>query len=323
MVKVDLQKAFINALSHQYPKKNVLVDVLSNILFVEKDGIYRRLSGRINFTINEMASISHALNVPIDSLISGKDDTVMSIPFILKKPLRVSSLDNLFDSIDFSFERIKDMGGGVCGAIFKSLPTECYLHSHLFSKFMFFRLGYYLVGTSEFKKFSRWEMPERGLAMADKHKEIHRNLDSVFYILDEFVFSSLAIEVLNFHRMHVITDSEKEQIREEIYTLLDMIELMISGSSTPIPINTNRAFYISPISLGFDINYFMNEDKHYISFYTDFCYSLAGKSPEGFSRLKEWIDSFRNISTSISDNGLMERARFFNFQRKLISQILE
>jgi len=321
MVKVDLQKAFIKALNRQYPKKTVLVDTLSNIISVEKDGIYRRLSGKINFTINEMATISRELNIPVDRLINKKDDTVVSIPFVLKEPLRMSSLENLLDSIDLGLEQITAIGG-ICGSVFKSLPTECYLHLPLFSRFMFFRLGYYFVGTREFQNFSQWEMPERGLALTDKIKEVHRHLDSVFYILDEFIFSSLAIEVLNFHRMQVITDSEKDQIRDELYSLLDSMEQMVSGLSSPIPITANRAFYISPISLGFDINYFINGDKYHISLYTDLCYSLAENNPEEFLRLKEWIDSFRNISTSISDNGLTERTRFFNFQRRLIAQIL-
>jgi len=323
MVKVDLQKAFIEALGRRYPKKSNLVEILSNIISIEKDGIYRRLSGKINFSINEMATISNVLNVPIDRLINGKRDATVSLPFILREPLHISSMDILLDSIYFTLERINTIGTGACGNVFKSLPIEFYLHSMLFSKFMFFRIGHYFVGTYEFKNFSQWKIPERWLTLSDKIKEVHRNFESVFYILDEFVFSSLAIEVLNFHRMQVITDNEKNLLRDELYALLDSIEQMISGDpSSPIQISDNRSFYISPISIGFDINYFLSGDKHFISFYTDFSLSLVENDPEGFCRLKEWVDSFRNISTSISDNGLTERTRFFNFQRKLVSQIL-
>ena len=324
MVKVDLQEAFTKALSLRYPKKTVLVEILSNIISIEKDGIYRRLSGKINFTINEMATISLALNIPIDHLINEKDDeAIVSLPFILREPLHIPSMDILLDSINHTLERVKIIGTEICGNVSKSLPIECYLHSPLFSKFMFFRLGHYFVGTQEFKNFSQWETPERLFTIADKIKEIHRNFESIFYIMDEFVFLSPAIEVLNFHRMQVITDSEKNQIRDELYALLDSTEQMISGNtSSPIPISNNRTFYISPIPIGFDINYFLGEDQHLISFYTDFSLSLMENNPKGFFKLKEWVDSFRNISTSISDNGLTERTRFFNFQRKLISQIL-
>jgi len=323
MVKIDLQNAFIKALNRQYPTKNVLVDTLSNLIFVEKDGIYRRLSGKINFTINEMAAISSELNIPIDRLISGSGDEIVPIPFILKKPLNIPSLDILFDSIDQQLEHIRAMGRVTCGSAYRSLPIESYIHTQLFSKFMFYRLEHYFIGSGKSKSFSQWQMPERVLAMADKHKEVHRNIDSIYYIVDEFVFSTLAIEVLNFHRMQIITDSEKELICDELHSLLDSIEQVASRTALPRMIQThNKNFYISPIPIGFDVNYFYNEEKYFTSIYTDFCFSHTKNSPEEFSRLKEWIDSFRNISTSISNSGLIERTRYFNFQRKLISQIL-
>ena len=323
MAKIDLQNAFIEALYHRYPKKAILVEELSNIMHVEKDGIYRRLSGKINFSINEMAAISHALNIPVDRLINGKEDVTVSLPFVLKEPLNISSIDIILDSINFTLDHVREIGGGSCGNVCKSLPLEFYLHSPLFSKFMFFRLGHYFVGTDEFKNFSQWELPEQCSILADKFTEVHNRFDSIYFILDEYVFSSLAIEVLNFHRMQVITDSEKNQIGDELQKLLASIEQMISGSSSsPIPVSDNRTFYISPLPIGFDINYFLNEDKHFFSFYTDFSLSLIENNPEKFFRLKEWVDSFRNISTSISDSGLVERNRFFNFQRKLVSQIL-
>ena len=50
---------------------------------------------------------------------------------------------------------------------------------------------------------------------------------------------------------------------------------------------------------------------------------MIENSEEDFAKVKEWINSFCDISTLLSKSGRFERRLFFNAQYKILDDILE
>lgn len=323
--KKDLHDDFIDELYRKIPKRVDLINLLSDILRLEKESIYRRLARKVNFSIREMGILAKELNISIDRLLY-REEEHQWLPVVLEVPMKLHSMDSLCAMIEQNFKRIKYItldAPGEMGNVYHTLPLEFFLHSPLMTKFMFFKWGNYFVQSEEFNHFSRWELPSRLSATIEKYIDIY-NFRKVFYVWDNSLVWALSREIDNFHKMRIITTEEKDNIKNELHDILSKLEKTLNGTYTPdIPLPSEAAFYVSSMNIGFTSCYYVSADKHFALFQSNFSFSMIENSREDFSKVKEWIQSFCNFSTLFSKSGRFERRLFFNAQNKIIDDILE
>ena len=303
--KFDLHNRFIKALLERVPKKTELADRIADMLGIEKESAYRRLTGKVNFSLCEAGVIAKNLGISIDEMLQ-QDEKRMWIPFMFQYPLMVNSMDELFDVIDVQMnlfsDIVRDRESPISmGCIYNTLPLEFYLYSPVLTKFMFFRWGYYFLGKDEFSDYSSWQLPERTSSILPCLKELFM-LDSNFYIWDEAIIWTLAKEVANMHRMHIIKDEEKQEIKFWLKDMLDKLEQTLNANYTPtVGVAREAEFYVCPIHLGFTCHYAESAGRHRVIFQTNFTFSVVDNHYEtpSLQRLKEWVNSFRKISTRL------------------------
>lgn len=324
MSREDLHDAFIGELSRKVPRRADLVNQIADILKLEKESVYRRMAGKVNFSVRETGILAQALNISLDSLLD-RNRKVQWLPFVLASPMRLRSMDSFCDMIDRNLEKIREINRGEpgeTGNVYNSLPMEFFISSPLLMKFMFFKWGNYFVQSEEFNDFSAWRMPERLAAIPAKYGEIY-NFREAFHIWDSSLIWTLAKEIVNFYRMHVITEAEKREISHELKELLSRIEQGLNGTYvSSIPFPEELDFYVSSINVGFSSSYYASGDRQLALLQTNFSFSVIENSEDTFQQIKEWIRSFRNISTLLSRSGRIERRLFFENQHKIIDQLL-
>jgi len=321
---MDLQDEFIAALYAKVPRRIDLENRIADILDIEKDAAYRRLSGKVNFSIREMGILADQFRISLDRLMHAGSEHLW-IPFTLESPVREKSIDAICDIIDIYLARLKIITKDPTesGNVYCSLPMEFYMHSPLLTKFMFFKWGHYFVATDEFNEFSSWELPARLTNLKEKIVDSCVFYKS-FYIWDSSLIWSLALEVKNFYKMHIITADEKDAIRQELRILMRNFEKFLNGTIPPfdMPPFPEIDFYVSSINMGFTSSYYSSTKMFTSSFHTNFSFAAIEDCYESFKRMKDWIDSLRNISTLLSKSGRIERRLFFETQDKIINQIL-
>lgn len=325
MNKKDLHDEFIDELYKKIPKRTDLINLVSDILRLEKESIYRRLARKVNFSIREMGILAKELNISIDRLLYKEEDHQW-MPVVLEVPMKLHSIDSLCNMIELNFNRIKNItrdAPGEMGNVYHTLPLEFFIHSPLMTKFMFFKWGNYFVQSDEFNNFAQWELPLKLSATIEKYIEIY-NFNEVFYVWDNSLIWELSREIDNFHKMHIITTREKEGIKNELHEILSKLEKTLNGTYVPnIHLPSEAAFYVSSMNIGFTSCYYISGNKHFAMFQSNFSFSMIENSQEDFNKVKEWIKSFCNISTLLSKSGRFERRLFFNAQNKIIDDILE
>lgn len=325
MKQADLQDRFLTAIHKKANKKHALIDMVSEILCIEKESAYRRLTGRVSFSINEMGLVAKKLDISIDTLINGEIN-YLSFPFQLEKPL-LSSLDALFQKTDEIFRRMKELTNepAISGSICSSLPFALFIYSPVLSKLMFFKWGHYFVGGDEFNNYSRWELPQQFSELHQKFKDAYC-FDTIYYVWDDSLIWSLLNEIVYLHKMRIINKEDKNEIKEAFKDMLTRLEQTLNGHyDSMLRINPEIFdFYVSPKSPGLTSSYYLSEtQKHFSIFRTNFTYCLIKNDMESFNKLKNWIDSFRNISTLLSKSGRFERHIFIDTQLKLLDLILD
>ena len=209
------------------------------------------------------------------------------------------------------------------GTICNSVPIEFFLYSPVLTKFMFFKWGYYYVGTEEFNRYSEWKLPEMLSDLLDRVKSIFL-LHKTYYIWDESLIWVLCREITRFYKMQIITPEEKDEICLALKDMMVKLEQTLNRSYMPtVGVAREAAFYVSSIPMGFMCNYIQAGSRHSLTFQAGFSVCTIDNSPGDFRRLREWVDSFRDVSTLLSRSGRIERRLFFESQYKIIDDLLK
>lgn len=324
MKKENLHDVFIEVLYRKETKKINLINRISDILKLEKESVYRRMSGKVNFSVREIGILARAFNISLDSLLY-REVELQWLPFVFEYPSKLQSMDSLYDMIEFNLKQMEEINRdepGEAGNVYNILPTEFYIHYPLITKFMFFKWGNYFVKSEEFSNFSQWRIPYRLTQIIEKYNNVYK-FRKVFYIWDNSLIWTLTKEIYNFYRMHIITTQEKDDIKSELKEILSKIEKSLNGTYIPfMPTPPEIAFYVSSMNMGFTSSYYVSGNKHLALFQTNFSFSMIDNSVESFEKIKEWIRSLCKISTLLSGCGRIERRLFFEKQYAIIDNIL-
>ena len=89
-------------------------------------------------------------------------------------------------------------------------------------KLMFFKWGYYFVQSDEYNNYSQWKLPPRLSAIGEKYHHVY-NFQHVFYIWDSSLIWALSKEISNFYKTHIISEQEKEDIKNELKLILSQL----------------------------------------------------------------------------------------------------
>lgn len=319
---IDMHEEFIRALKGR-KYENDLAQTIADILRITKDSAYRRLNGRVSFSAREIGILASRLNISIDRLLHQTDE-YLSLPFMLKKPMKVESMDVLRDIIDIGLDGMAKLEGSPreTGNIYNSIPMEFYIYSPELTKFMFFKWGYNFIGGKGFKNYSAWRLPDWSDGLLERMRDICR-FDSVYYIWDDSIMANMGREVNNLHKLGIVTDEERIGIREVLKDMLLRLERALDGKLTPTVISSPKMeFYVSSMTLGFTASYYTAGDSHMIEMMTNFSFAFLDSDPDNFHKLKEWLDSFKGMSTLLSRSGRYERKAYFEEQHKIIDYVL-
>ena len=319
----DLHNKFIEALKLKIPSKNKLVSVITDALRIERESAYRRLNGRVLFTVQEVGLLAAKLNISLDSLLHS-DKAFTSMPFKIHSPLQASSLNDLADlMLESHLSVISRMceKNAEMGVVFDSLPIElCIPHTNL-CKFMYFKWGHYFVGTNEFSEFKNWQLPPRIVQHNTELLEKYKKYKRIFYIWDIPVIWNLTKDIKYFHSIHVLDSDDVECIKADLHEMLYRIEEIARGVRKEPLEEGNVCFYISNVNIGTYYSYHLTEDDFCCFFKSYFIQSVVSDDYTIFTNLRNLINSMKTVSTLISGSGEKERKLFFEEQHKIINSI--
>ena len=91
MKDVSLYESFLAELRKKIPQGAKLTNTLVDMLYIEREAVYRRLRGEVPFTFMEVMTIAKELGISLDNLT--ETDTCKSRPFQLKLVEYANPLD--------------------------------------------------------------------------------------------------------------------------------------------------------------------------------------------------------------------------------------
>lgn len=313
---------FLEILYEKYPKRIQLVHKLTDLLFIEREAVYRRLRKDVNFSIQEIAKIALTWDISLDRLID--DANREQVPFQMRLVNFLSPTEDDLDFLRTGLQYInytKTSGHSeymdICNRLPKSLVTgfkELY-------RFDLFRWAYE-YGSNEYteKLFSQSVIPAKILKMMSEYFQAIKNVSSMNYIWDYMLLDYLIRDIQYFHSILMITDDEKELIRQDLYALMDYLFEIVSGGYFPETGNEVN-FYISRVNIDTNYSYLYTKDVKICRIHAFNKYEVYTLDAEMTDKFRTWMQLKKRSSIPISKVNKKERIDFFTRQRQLIDNL--
>lgn len=319
MITNELNTTLIEAIRDKLPTKANLANTLMDILYLGREAIYRRLRGEVPFTLAEAAVISRKMGVSLDNIVgvSFSNNAVFDMNVVHHE----NPFDTYYSIIDKYVQMsqvLKEDPASEMGTSSNIIPQTLSFNHDILSKFRLFK-WMYQNDNIKCKHFEELELPQK---LLDKQKEfvnLSQHIHSNDYIWDSMIFQHMVNDVQYFSDIHLISDEDKKQIKEDLLVLTDELENLASKGKSKT--GNDIRIYISSINFEATYSYILASSFQVSMIRVYAINSITTQDPAMFNSLKEWIQSLKKFSTMISESGEMQRILFFKQQRQIIETL--
>lgn len=321
MIK-NINSVIINAIVKSIPSHLKPVNYLSDILDIGKESAYRRLRGKMSFSIEELVVLSQNLGLSIDELVGLKYNN-NEILVDLKKDLDtteafLNKLKKYKKEVD---ALIKDENSNTT-VVLNYLPAVfCVYYKNLF------KFSYYAWLHRRNTNLSKLHYSD--VEVNPELEDIRSSLDiesrkvkNATFILDSNVFLSPLKKVRYFHKLKLINDDEISLIKNDFHQMMDLMEKLVRTGGSDSVQGVKYYFYLSDINVDVNSSYSVWDDNVMSSFNFYFLNRIVAHNSEICEAHREWLESLKRYSTLITESNEIAQAEYFEKQREYIDQLL-
>lgn len=301
-------------------EKDQVVSILTDILCLGREAVYRRLRGEVKFSLEEVSLIALKLDISIDSLLGlrSKEKSVIELSFLEPNDFVKEYHHKLKEYISI-FEAMHEKYGNISIlSAFDKLPYTQYLHLKHLAKFRLYKWAYQM-GALKRIPFNEFIIPEDIVQTQVKFISTIRKTKEYTMILSPNIFNSFIKDIKYFRELNLLTDEDVQIIKKEMIAVLNEGEtLAITGKFSP---DSCIKLYISDLDFSFS-NMLFSFNKHYYTYIN--VYDLGGIESQNVNLCKyqaKWITAIQRYSKLISGSNEIERHRFFAQQRQIVEEL--
>ncbi|MDR2919754.1 MAG: hypothetical protein LBV72_10375 [Tannerella sp.] len=262
MISQHAYDIFIEEMKKRMQKSTEIVLVLSEILFIGRESIYRRLRGEVSFTFAEIAKISNYFNISLDGILQQSATVVpcssfylQVVDFINPGDADYTALRNHVDFVECisqdSLSEIAWIANIITVPLIKAYE---YLYN-----FYLFKWNYQFTSIHEIKKMADIKATDRLRSINKDYLKRIKQFEKNTYILNEKTIANLVKDISYFVNAQLITKEESSKLKDELYLLIDELDrLTLNGA---FETGKKVEIYISPVK--FDSNYFYFKSLNY------------------------------------------------------------
>ena len=320
-MKNQIRDNLIATIKEKIPSGVNLTNYLSDTLNIGRESAYRRIRGDINFTFEEVVTLSQNLKFSVDNIIGvNRNENAL---------FNIHMLQNL-DYIDIYVNKIQEYG-----RLFRetsmqyetrarisinTLPYYFHIGYELLSKLRIYKWLYQNQKISPNVKFADLVLPTK---VMEAHRTFYQDIQKVHHvtiIMDHDVFWSVARDIEYFFKRGLITDQDMQLLKKELHTLIDEMEQIATHGTTKG--GSKVEMYVSAVVLEASYLHFEYGDNQFAQVRI-YSISAIDSYDKGLCQIqKDWMESQKKYSVLVSESGEMQRFEYMNKQREYIEQIV-
>ena len=311
---------FIAALSRKFPKKSQLTQELIDLLFIEREAVYRRLRKEVPFPIYEIVKIASEWNISLDEIIGISSG---QIPFLMR---RINYLDPSAEELKFlrliidGISYFKDYPNTEYMYICNKLPRQVLAGHEYLNLFYLFKWVYQYGNEKTPIPLSQIVNSEEKKKLSAEYYQAIKQVPTTSLIYDRRLFDYLVSDIQYFHSILMITDEEKELIKKDLFEMLDYMHEVANNGCYPETKNKVN-FYISQLHIDTNYSYVCTPDHNICFIHVFEKYDIHTYNKEMVEYFMSWMQQKKRSSIQISEVDERNRIEYFARQRQIIEHL--
>lgn len=312
---------FIRVVKESTPRNTKISSVLTNVLKIEKEAVYRRLRMEVPFTFTEVAEVCRYLNISVDDILDTKPVGKSAPCMRLAEPtLQGGDNEAMMQTYLELFRQVGSETHGEVSFSCSTLSPLLYLNYESITRFYALKWDSMCAGPGMGKRFNEIIIPPALRRLQQDVIAASRHIGITNYIADTTLFSSLVNDIRYFASIRLISPEEVKLLKQDILHLIDTLEQLSANGTQPETGKTVN-FYVS--SINFETCYTCIESPTLKrgmikSFLLN---TITSQDESTFERIKQWMNSVKRISMLISQSGEQQRILYFNQQRDTVASL--
>jgi len=313
-------KEFMSAIQSRISHKASLANTITELLDIDKDAVYRRLRGKVDFSFTEMATIAKSLGISLDVIAGIENQQSRPAQINISRQVNPTEFDyEMFDGHVNFLKSIKDEPDTKIMEASNILPHYLYQDYEHLSHYYIFCWNH----AGNFGKALPYHeiiMPERLQVLQKETCRYARHISSTLYVLDCLVFQRLVTNIKYFARIRLINEEDVSLIKNDLMMFLDNFENMaIKGKHEET--GNEVSIFISDIASDANYSCLKSKNIHLTLLRAFIINATVTFDIEVFNAVTAWIRSLQRMSTLISVSGEKLRALFFEEQRQIVKTL--
>ena len=318
--KHSYYQGFINALQQKIPQRASLVNTIADLLIIDKDAVYRRLRGEVNFSFIEMATISIKLGISLDNIVGITTMEQKPVQITLAKHINPADADyRRFSNYIYLLNSVKDKPDSLLLESGNVLPHNIFYDYEYFTRLNMFcwHLG---NNNGTDLPYHQVTIPEPMREMQKQVSQLIRHIKTARYVWDRMIFKRIVNNVKIFSQLRLIKEEDVLLIRNELLEIVDNIEkLALRGRYED---TENEVFiYISDILFETSYSTLKSQNTYLSQFKTFLLNANSSLDEDVYHSVSNWVIALQRKATLISISGEKVRTDFFNAQRKILNTL--
>ena len=313
-------KEFLSIIRQKIPHKATLTNTITDLLGIDRDAVYRRLRGEVNFSFNEMATIAKKLGISLDSI--AEIESVQSKPtqVIMTRHVNPTDLDyRMFNDHVNLLQFIKDQPDTKIIESGNMFPHYLFYDYEHITRFYIFRWNQASCLASPMP-FHEITIPQQMKVLQKNCCTYSRHIKHAEYVWDSMIVKRLVSDVKFFEKVRLIKKEDVATIKNDLTIFVDHIE-KLAATGKHEDTGNEVSIYISDINIETNYSCLVSKNLNISLFRTFLLNSNAALDKEVFTEVSSWIYALQRMSTLISVSGEKLRNEFFSAQRELINTL--
>jgi len=310
-------EAFMKIVMNKYPKKTQLVQVLMELLSLEREAVYRRLRNEVPFTLHEVITLSTAWNISLDEIMGVN---IGAITFQMRTVNYLSPSEEDVDFLRFVIQSIaylKHFPTTEFMDICNKLPRQLLAGYSELNKFCLFKWMYQYSNDNETIPYSKIRLSKEKLKITEEYHRAIKLVPNTNFIFDPKIFYYLIKDIQYFCSIYLISEEEKELIKKDILSLLDYLQEVANLGCYPETQNKVN-LYISQLKIPIGYTYTATPEVNICYVHVFGKYEIFSYHSAMVANFMSWMQLKKKTSTQISEVDIKSRIEFFSEQRQLV-----
>jgi hypothetical protein len=312
--------ALLAQIRSRIPQNAKLVNTLVDILFIEKEAVYRRLRGEVPFTFHEIVTMTKHMGISLDAVIGVESQK--SRPLQLKLPDFLNPKKNDMTMIEgqlTTLERITACNDTEMAMLANIIPQNIFPRFDLLTKYVIFKWQYH-HNSNCVLSFREVNPPDCVVSAFKALYAYFRKIKKSSFVFDNQLCRYLVDDINYFKSIRMIDEEDVIKVKEDIFRLLDFLEHIATfgvfeetGNSVNI--------YITDVDITNSYAYIRGEDTNLCLIKAFFLTSATSTDEVIYETTKNWITATLRLSTLISVANERQRVLYFEKQRAIVRSL--